>query len=474
MQKQIFEIVSAAKKYNSLWTADWNRIPTPSAQTPVSSILPLVMMVNAPAQTAYAPPLPQFAAPPRPLVTPALEPLKSRGEKKREQLLPTPAPPLPSSSALPPTEPGNKRPRTAADSLTDANAMLLRAKKYQSEDVQPKKKAQALNLVFGNEDAIEEADWDDLTIKGTCQVIEKRYFRLIAPPEPSAVRPLHILKLAFEKVLAKYKESGDTGNGGLAAVKSSADTPSMSLQYSNYPFYKAYVNDQLKSIRQDLVVQCIRNDFTINVYETHARIALENRDASEFVQCQTQLEILYSRQETKGVRKAYMEFRSYRFLYSLYSDSSSDAILLLKSLSQAEPAHEYIQFAIQARAAYISNNFCCFFTALRPTAPCHQGYMMDLLAHKLRLRSLRIIADGIRPSVPLPALATMLGYRSVTECKDFVTSASGVLIQSDETTLFDCKSSAGKISHVHELSPEEAAQVAAAQAQAALQAAVSM
>ena len=60
------------------------------------------------------------------------------------------------------------------------------------------------------------------------------------------IRPLSVLERAFSFVMDKYRLNNDW----------------------------SYISDQLRSIRQDLMVQSIRNDFTVLVYEENARISL--------------------------------------------------------------------------------------------------------------------------------------------------------------------------------------------------------
>ena len=120
------------------------------------------------------------------------------------------------------------------------------AKRRKSAQISANKAREAF-LKAGAEGNPDVIDWDEDTVIGTCKKLEKSYLRITSAVDPSTVRPLPILQKALVFLVEKWKKEG------------------------NY----TYICDQLKSLRQDLTVQRIKNEFTVKVYETHARIAIE-------------------------------------------------------------------------------------------------------------------------------------------------------------------------------------------------------
>lgn len=112
-----------------------------------------------------------------------------------------------------------------ADRFKD-NVSLATSSSSSSLDHSKKRKHGHSDLAGG------EFEADSLRIIGTCSFLEKDYFRLTSAPDPSSVRPEHVLRRAMDSLKKKWK--------------------ARSVEY-------VYMCSQLKAVRQDLTVQHIVN-----------------------------------------------------------------------------------------------------------------------------------------------------------------------------------------------------------------------
>ncbi|KAF3922969.1 hypothetical protein ABW20_dc0102418 [Dactylellina cionopaga] len=240
-------------------------------------------------------------------------------------------------------------------------------------------------------------------VVGRATKLEKRYLRLTSAPDPDTVRPLHVLEKALDLLKVKWKAE------------------------NNY----SYICDQFKSLRQDLTVQHIKNEFTINVYEIHARIALEKGDLGEYNQCQSQLANLYSEKVPGGHPH---EFKAYRILYLLHTCNRSDMNDILASLTPAEKEDRAVLHALAVRSATASGNYHRFFR-LYLDAPNMGGYLMDSFIDRERLAALATICKTYRPDVLFRHVTEELGFENDAECEAFlVKHNAGDFLKTKEST----------------------------------------
>ncbi|XP_077490689.1 uncharacterized protein LOC144101411 isoform X2 [Amblyomma americanum] len=301
--------------------------------------------------------------------------------------------------------------------MATTEKLQKRAARFQSE-ISAGKKKRPFSLVLsinagptlGPSSAIGDGDtdldWESFPIVGTCQDLEKQYLRLTSAPDPSTIRPVAVLRESLDMVKEHWVLKQDYH----------------------------YACDQLKSIRQDLTVQCVRDTFTVQVYETHARIALEKGDHEEFNQCQTQLKTLYQEVQCGNP----LEFLGYRILYNVFARNTLELKTILAHLSTQEKSDEVVKHALAVCHAWSLGNYARFFK-LYERPPKMSGYLMDWFVLRERRNALKAMVKAYRPVLPVGYIERALGFADREDVLAFLAELNVTLAEDGASV--DCKES---------------------------------
>ncbi|KAL4511745.1 hypothetical protein ABPG72_012590 [Tetrahymena utriculariae] len=276
----------------------------------------------------------------------------------------------------------------------------LKIEKQQKQAMTP-----PMQISLSNADT--DQDFEQLVTKwnivGTCTDIEKPYLRLTKEPSPDQVRPEEVLKKSLKFLMTKWRDRD--------------------CEYS-------YIQSQFRSIRQDLIIQHIRNEFTAKVCEYNARICLEVDDVGQYVQCCATLFDLYN----SGIQGEKEEFYCYKIIDQGLDNKSPLELPKLINEVQAFIDHPLIQFAIDLLRAHDNGNVYQFFK-LYEKAPNMCQCIIERNMSKYKLWSLVILSKTYFGKISLEDLVNMVKFDDTDHAKEFIQSTGGVLDESGKELL---------------------------------------
>ncbi|EKM81933.1 hypothetical protein AGABI1DRAFT_112122 [Agaricus bisporus var. burnettii JB137-S8] len=263
-------------------------------------------------------------------------------------------------------------------------------------------------------------DWDRHTIVGTCTDTFKDYLRLTSDPRPETIRPYAVLQVTLGELKKRWRAKA--------------------------PYN--WICSQFKSLRQDLTVQRIKNEFTVQVYEIHARMALETSDMVEYNQCQATLKALYD----LGIPGKVEEFTAYRILMLLHGRNRSELNLYVGQLTSKQKMDEAVKHALAVQRAIALGNYHSLF-ALYLAAPNMGAYIMDHFIDRERVRAFITISKAYR-TLPLKFIQNELAFDSLEATRTFLTDHSCAFFVNanvtDNDKIFDCKAASYGLMQVYE------------------------
>lgn len=354
---------------------------------------------------------------------------------------------------------------SATTSSSERAARMDRAQRFAREAVQFA--SDIANAKGRGTPTMQEMKMRDAAAVGTNESLEKTYLRLTEAPSMATVRPPRVLARALNMVKAKWDANRD---------------------------YE-YAKDQLKSIRQDLTVQHVRDGaLVLETYQTHARVALECSDLAEYNQCQAVLKTLHAnlledalaanarrgetstspsgkkKKKTSSSRKRLAserdgdddentdanadtlediaEFAAYRLIYAAGAGSKSERSAALarelRDVPDALRRHAFVSHAVSACETLASSNFHRFF-ALRTTAPRMSARLMDIIAPSVRFDAARALLRAHAPRVPTAFIASALGFPSTDACAEYLIDEHAAAFEDDHRASVDTRATRARV-----------------------------
>ncbi|KAJ4854799.1 SAC3/GANP family domain-containing protein [Trichoderma breve] len=328
LEAKLKDTIGSAKENNSLYTIDWDNMPLPQALVRADREALLKLRHTS-------------------LTTPIYADDSFNPRKRKSNDFPN------NDASVPPWHSTNSG-RSLEDriSYSPDKRVALDDSKFQKEANKRKRRFEN-EYKAANVASLSPTPPSSGPIVGTSETLEKKYLRLTAPPIPSNVRPERVLRQTLDLLKKKWRKE------------------------SNY----SYICDQFKSMRQDLTVQRIKNEFTVSVYEIHARIALEKGDID---------------------------------------------------LTAAEKEEKPIKHALDVRSALALGNYHKFFQLYLDT-PNMGAYLMDMFVARERLAALCNICKGYKPDVKLRFITEELGFESDADAAQFIIDYQGQHLLEDRT-----------------------------------------
>jgi hypothetical protein len=363
LEKKMAEMVKLAKESNTIWSRDWSALPLPVITRPSANA--------APRGGSNV----QFSL--------------SSGHQQKGSKSNLPATKLGAHTSMSKFstldsshKSSKKKQNLAADEEEDSEEKrLARAQRFKAPKTGPSPRpSSSISTSWSTSYSdFTSDDYQDATsgapLVGTSTALEKAYFRLIERPQASSVRPVPVLKQSLE--LMREKKA----NGNVS--------------------WKTYLGEQLKSIRQDLVIQAVNDEFALEVYETNARWCLEYDDLPEFKRCLLRINEFYNHLDLSSSNQ--VEFATYNILYHLISEDFPSLNKELSLLPRETRSQASIRHALKLADAYMDNNWSLFFT-LSKTNFFLEQHILQVASERLRFHALTSIFVSYVFTFRLPPL----------------------------------------------------------------------